>query len=181
MHIPSILQDHITILTHCPVFFWGFYLQTVNAVLKCAGVKTQSDSMSQNTRKALSRNQGTPTETPPSTLVTNSKGLNPSPKRAVRDPKTGRGTAPFCLNWFYCIFTGHHLLPDVIVFRNQKDPAFNCFRSSSSECEVSCLNFSLLKLSKRETRMQWACGREWRPSWRGETWIRAEGWQSLSR
>lgn len=60
------------------------------AALKCTGVKTQSDSMSQNTRKALSRNQGTPTETPPSTLVTNSKGLNPSPKRAVRDPKTGR-------------------------------------------------------------------------------------------
>lgn len=69
----------------------------MNIALKCAGVKTQSDSMSQNTRKALSRNQGTPTETPPSALVTSSKGLNPSPKRAVRDPKTGRGTTPVSL------------------------------------------------------------------------------------
>uniref|UniRef100_A0AAQ6IR98 non-specific serine/threonine protein kinase n=1 Tax=Anabas testudineus TaxID=64144 RepID=A0AAQ6IR98_ANATE len=59
------------------------------AAVKCSGVKTQPDSMSQNARKALPRNLGTPTDTPPSTLM-NSKGLNPSPKRAVRDPKTGR-------------------------------------------------------------------------------------------
>lgn len=55
--------------------------------------------MSQNARKALPRNLGTPTDTPPSTLVMNSKGLNPSPKRAVRDPKTGRGTGPHSLHW----------------------------------------------------------------------------------
>ncbi|KAM9745691.1 serine/threonine-protein kinase SMG1 isoform 1-T1 [Menidia menidia] len=60
------------------------------AAVRCSGVKTQPDSMSQNARKALPRNLGTPTDTPPSTLLTNSKGLNPSPKRAVRDPKTGR-------------------------------------------------------------------------------------------
>ncbi|XP_047215191.1 serine/threonine-protein kinase SMG1-like [Girardinichthys multiradiatus] len=60
------------------------------AAVRCSGVKTQPDSMSQNARKALPRNLGTPTDTPPSTLVMNSKGLNPSPKRAVRDPKTGR-------------------------------------------------------------------------------------------
>ncbi|TKS92475.1 Serine/threonine-protein kinase SMG1 [Collichthys lucidus] len=60
------------------------------AAVRCSGVKTQPDSMSQNARKALSRNLGTPTDTPPSTLLMNSKGLNPSPKRAVRDPKTGR-------------------------------------------------------------------------------------------
>ncbi|KAK1877563.1 Serine/threonine-protein kinase SMG1 [Dissostichus eleginoides] len=60
------------------------------AAVKCSGVKTQPDSMSQNARKALPRNLGTPTDTPPSTLLVNSKGLNPSPKRAVRDPKTGR-------------------------------------------------------------------------------------------
>lgn len=54
-------------------------------------MKTQPDSMSQNARKGLPRNFGTPTDTPPSTLVVNSRGLNPSPKRAVRDPKTGRG------------------------------------------------------------------------------------------
>ena len=63
------------------------------SAVRCSGVKTQPDSMSQNARKALPRNLGTPTDTPPSTLLMNSKGLNPSPKRAVRDPKTGRGTA----------------------------------------------------------------------------------------
>ncbi|XP_029016036.1 serine/threonine-protein kinase SMG1 [Betta splendens] len=63
---------------------------TFAAAVRCSGVKTQPDSMSQNARKALPRNLGTPTETPPSTLLTNSKGLNPSPKRAIRDPKTGR-------------------------------------------------------------------------------------------
>ncbi|KAM7372511.1 hypothetical protein PAMP_009675 [Pampus punctatissimus] len=60
------------------------------AAVRCSGVKTQPDSMSQNARKALPRNLGTPTDTPPSTLLVNNKGLNPSPKRAVRDPKTGR-------------------------------------------------------------------------------------------
>lgn len=60
------------------------------AAVRCSGAKTQPDSMSQNARKALPRNMGTPTDTPPSTLMMNSKGLNPSPKRAIRDPKTGR-------------------------------------------------------------------------------------------
>ncbi|XP_058508783.1 serine/threonine-protein kinase SMG1 [Solea solea] len=60
------------------------------AAVRCSGVKTQPESMSQNARKALPRNLGTPTDTPPSTLLMNSRGLNPSPKRAVRDPKTGR-------------------------------------------------------------------------------------------
>nr|XP_046270775.1 serine/threonine-protein kinase SMG1 isoform X2 [Scatophagus argus] len=60
------------------------------AAVRCSGVKTQPDSMSQNARKALPRNLETPTDTPPSTVLMNSKGLNPSPKRAVRDPKTGR-------------------------------------------------------------------------------------------
>uniref|UniRef100_A0A667Z9R8 non-specific serine/threonine protein kinase n=1 Tax=Myripristis murdjan TaxID=586833 RepID=A0A667Z9R8_9TELE len=59
------------------------------AAVRCNWVKTQPDSMSQNTRKTLPRNLGTPADTPPSTLLM-SKGLNPSPKRAVRDPKTGR-------------------------------------------------------------------------------------------
>ncbi|XP_013880332.1 serine/threonine-protein kinase SMG1 isoform X3 [Austrofundulus limnaeus] len=60
------------------------------AAVRCSGVKTQPDSMSQNARKVVPRNLGTPTDTPPSTLLMNSKGLNPSPKKAVRDPKTGR-------------------------------------------------------------------------------------------
>ncbi|KAK3520199.1 hypothetical protein QTP70_017920, partial [Hemibagrus guttatus] len=60
------------------------------AAVRCSGVKTQPDSMSQNARKALSRNLGTPADTPPSTLLITNKSLAPSPKRTVRDPKTGR-------------------------------------------------------------------------------------------
>uniref|UniRef100_A0A8B9KFC0 non-specific serine/threonine protein kinase n=1 Tax=Astyanax mexicanus TaxID=7994 RepID=A0A8B9KFC0_ASTMX len=60
------------------------------AAVRCNAAKTQPDSMSQNARKALPRNFGTPTDTPPSTLLIATKGLAPSPKRAVRDPKTGR-------------------------------------------------------------------------------------------
>ncbi|XP_035389717.1 serine/threonine-protein kinase SMG1 [Electrophorus electricus] len=60
------------------------------AAVRCGAVKTQPDSMSQNARKALPRNFGTPADTPPSTLLPATKGLAPSPKRAVRDPKTGR-------------------------------------------------------------------------------------------
>ncbi|KAF4093226.1 hypothetical protein AMELA_G00029800 [Ameiurus melas] len=60
------------------------------AAVRCSGVKTQPDSMSQNARKALPRNLGTPADTPPSTLLITNKSLAPSPKRTVRDPKTGR-------------------------------------------------------------------------------------------
>ncbi|XP_038156782.1 serine/threonine-protein kinase SMG1 [Cyprinodon tularosa] len=60
------------------------------AAVRCSAAKTQQDSMSQNARRVLPRNLGTPTDTPPSNLLMSSKGLNPSPKRAVRDPKTGR-------------------------------------------------------------------------------------------
>lgn len=63
----------------------------VRVAVRCSGVKTQPDSMSQNTRKALPRNLGTPADTPPSTLLITTKSLAPSPKRTVRDPKTGKG------------------------------------------------------------------------------------------
>ncbi|KAG2455286.1 SMG1 kinase, partial [Polypterus senegalus] len=60
------------------------------AAVRCNAQKTQTDNMSQNSRKLLPRNVGTSADTPPSTLALTSKGLAPSPKRAVRDPKTGR-------------------------------------------------------------------------------------------
>ncbi|XP_036378986.1 serine/threonine-protein kinase SMG1 [Megalops cyprinoides] len=60
------------------------------AAVRCSGPRTQPESMSQNARKLLPRNLGTPADTPPSTLLITSKGMAPSPKRAVRDPKTGR-------------------------------------------------------------------------------------------
>ncbi|XP_069036868.1 serine/threonine-protein kinase SMG1 isoform X1 [Lepisosteus oculatus] len=60
------------------------------AAVRCSGPKTQPDNMSQNARKPFPRNLGTSADTPPSTLLLTSKGLAPSPKRAVRDPKTGR-------------------------------------------------------------------------------------------
>lgn len=110
LHLPTFNYYLPVYLPNCRswhnfnLLFFVSYLKTVNTALKCTGVKTQPDSMSQNTRKALSRNQGTPTETPPSTLVTNSKGLNPSPKRAVRDPKTGRGTCSFSLFSGFIVF-----------------------------------------------------------------------------
>uniref|UniRef100_A0A3B3C818 FATC domain-containing protein n=1 Tax=Oryzias melastigma TaxID=30732 RepID=A0A3B3C818_ORYME len=58
---------------------------SLSAAVRCSGLKTQPESMSQNTRKAPPRNLETPTDTPPSTLLTNTKGLNPSPKRAERN------------------------------------------------------------------------------------------------
>ena len=64
-----------------------------STAVRSTSVKTQPDSMSQNARKALPRNLGTPADTPPGPLVMTSKVLNPSPKRAIRDPKTGRGTS----------------------------------------------------------------------------------------
>lgn len=67
------------------------YVPFALTAVRCSGVKTQPDGMSQNARKALPRNLGTPADTPPSTLLITSKGLAPSPKRAVRDPKTGKG------------------------------------------------------------------------------------------
>ncbi|XP_030237319.1 serine/threonine-protein kinase SMG1 isoform X2 [Gadus morhua] len=60
------------------------------AAVRSTSGKTQPDSMSQNARRALPRHLGTPADTPPGPLVTASKALNPSPKRAIRDPKTGR-------------------------------------------------------------------------------------------
>ena len=69
-------------------------LSLIPPAVRCTSAKTQPDSMSQNARKPLlSRNLDTPADTPPSTLVLTTKGMNPSPKRAVRDPKTGRGTS----------------------------------------------------------------------------------------
>ncbi|KAK7938455.1 hypothetical protein WMY93_001781 [Mugilogobius chulae] len=59
---------------------------TFATAVRCSLVKTQPDSMSQNTRKTLPRNMATPTDTPPSALVTN-KGLNPSPKRLCGTPR----------------------------------------------------------------------------------------------
>ncbi|XP_030645489.1 serine/threonine-protein kinase SMG1 isoform X2 [Chanos chanos] len=60
------------------------------AAVRYSGLKTQPDNMSQNARKNFPRNLATPADTPPSTLQLTTKGLAPSPKRAARDPKTGR-------------------------------------------------------------------------------------------
>lgn len=121
--------------------------------VRCSGVKTQPDSMSQNARKGLPRNLGTPNDTPPSTLLMNSKGLNPSPKRAVRDPKTGRGR---CSKW--------------IGVASPWQP-------------VSVLTWGVcvLQPSKRGTLTRSVCGREWKPSWRAETSTPAGGWAPQSR
>ncbi|TWW64309.1 Serine/threonine-protein kinase SMG1 [Takifugu flavidus] len=79
-------QEQLELLEDIPDTLKELYSQTV----RCTGLKTQPDSVSQNVRKALPRNLGTPTDTPPSAPLVNNKCLNASPKRAIRDPKTGR-------------------------------------------------------------------------------------------
>lgn len=107
-------------------------------------MKTQPDSMSQNARKGLPRNFGTPTDTPPSTLVVNSRGLNPSPKRAVRDPKTGRGNELMMGSVLVLTTT----TSEVLLLGRQTEAGFYFYF------------FLVLQLFRRETHTQSACGRE---------------------
>ncbi|MGH0130149.1 UNVERIFIED_CONTAM: hypothetical protein FKN15_041200 [Acipenser sinensis] len=77
-------QEQVELLQEIPPTLKELKSQSQSAL------KTEPDSMSQNARKPLQRNMDTLADTPPSTLLLTSKGLAPSPKRAVRDPKTGR-------------------------------------------------------------------------------------------
>eukprot|EP00062_Callorhinchus_milii_P009126 gi/632952733/ref/XP_007892012.1/ PREDICTED: serine/threonine-protein kinase SMG1 [Callorhinchus milii] len=52
--------------------------------------KTQPEVMSQNTRKMAPRNLAASANTPPGTTTAPGKNVAPSPKKAVRDPKTGK-------------------------------------------------------------------------------------------
>lgn len=46
--------------------------------------------MSQNARKLIQKNLATSADTPPSTVPGTGKSVACSPKKAVRDPKTGK-------------------------------------------------------------------------------------------
>lgn len=61
------------------------------AVRSNTGQKTQPDVMSQNARKLIQKNLATSADTPPSTVPGAGKSVACSPKKAVRDPKTGKG------------------------------------------------------------------------------------------
>ncbi|MXQ90043.1 hypothetical protein E5288_WYG014046 [Bos mutus] len=60
------------------------------AVRSNTGQKTQPDVMSQNARKLIQKNLATSADTPPSTVPGTGKSVACSPKKAVRDPKTGK-------------------------------------------------------------------------------------------
>lgn len=60
------------------------------AVRSNTGQKTQPDVMSQNAKKLIQKNLATSADTPPSTIPGTGKNIACSPKKAVRDPKTGK-------------------------------------------------------------------------------------------
>ncbi|MBZ3878462.1 Serine/threonine-protein kinase SMG1 [Sciurus carolinensis] len=60
------------------------------AVRSNTGQKTQPDVMSQNAKKLIQKNLATSADTPPSTVPGTGKSVACSPKKAVRDPKTGK-------------------------------------------------------------------------------------------
>ncbi|KAM4698242.1 serine/threonine-protein kinase SMG1 [Rhinophrynus dorsalis] len=67
------------------------YLPSFAAAVRSNPVqKTQPESMSQNARKAAQKNLATSADTPPSAVPGFGKSVASSPKKAVRDPKTGK-------------------------------------------------------------------------------------------
>ncbi|XP_064415220.1 serine/threonine-protein kinase SMG1 [Latimeria chalumnae] len=67
------------------------YQPSFAAAVRNAGApKTQPEVMSQNARKAIQRNLATSADTPPSTTPGTGRSVAPSPKKAARDPRTGK-------------------------------------------------------------------------------------------
>ncbi|GCC18493.1 hypothetical protein chiPu_0017960 [Chiloscyllium punctatum] len=60
------------------------------AVRSSTTQKTQPEVMSQNARKMAQRNLAASANTPPGTSIGLAKNVAPSPKKAARDPKTGK-------------------------------------------------------------------------------------------
>ncbi|XP_029431896.1 serine/threonine-protein kinase SMG1 isoform X1 [Rhinatrema bivittatum] len=60
------------------------------AVRSNTGQKTQPEVMSQNAKKLMQKNLAVSADTPPSTVPGTGKNVACSPKKAVRDPKTGK-------------------------------------------------------------------------------------------
>ena len=74
----------------CLHVYWATNFLSV-AVRSNTGQKTQPDVMSQNARKLIQKNLATSADTPPSTILGTGKCVACSPKKAFRDPKTGKG------------------------------------------------------------------------------------------
>ncbi|OCT64106.1 hypothetical protein XELAEV_18045208mg [Xenopus laevis] len=67
------------------------YLPSFAAAVRSNTVqKTQPEGMSQNAKKPVQRNLATSADTPPSAVPGPGKSVASSPKKAVRDPKTGK-------------------------------------------------------------------------------------------
>ncbi|XP_053326618.1 serine/threonine-protein kinase SMG1 [Spea bombifrons] len=67
------------------------YLPSFAAAVRSNAVqKPQTEGMSQNTKKPIQKNLAPSADTPPSTVSTIGKSVVSSPKKAVRDPKTGK-------------------------------------------------------------------------------------------
>ncbi|XP_075422184.1 serine/threonine-protein kinase SMG1 isoform X2 [Ascaphus truei] len=71
-----------TLATYLPSF--------AAAVRSNTGQKPEPEGMSQNTKKPVHKNLVTSADTPPSTVPGPGKSVACSPKKAVRDPKTGK-------------------------------------------------------------------------------------------
>ncbi|XP_030068689.1 serine/threonine-protein kinase SMG1 isoform X2 [Microcaecilia unicolor] len=66
------------------------YPPSFAAVRSNTGQKTQPEVMSQNAKKLIQKNLAPSADTPPSTVPGTGKNVACSPKKAVRDPKTGK-------------------------------------------------------------------------------------------
>ena len=88
-HVPPVYPQ---LLFVCKLSHQSFTL----AVRSNTGQKTQPDVMSQNAKKLIQKNLATSADTPPSTIPGTGKSIACSPKKAVRDPKTGTGNQPEC-------------------------------------------------------------------------------------
>lgn len=66
-------------------------LYILTAVRSNTGQKTQPEVMSQNTRKLIQKTLAPSADTPPGTAAGAGKSVISSPKKAIRDPKTGKG------------------------------------------------------------------------------------------
>ncbi|XP_078521376.1 serine/threonine-protein kinase SMG1 [Lissotriton helveticus] len=67
------------------------YQPSFAAAVRCNTIqKTQPEVMSQNAKKTIQKNLATSADTPPSTVPGTGKNIASSPKKAVRDPKTGK-------------------------------------------------------------------------------------------
>lgn len=65
--------------------------------------------MSQNTRKLVQKTLAPSADTPPSTMIGTAKSVVSSPKKAIRDPKTGKGKQLGESTWSTSLYNKHRI------------------------------------------------------------------------